>query len=284
MAASGCDRNFALRYILGLRIVHEPPFRLVGTLIHTCLSHHYAAMMPKEKQPEWFQPGQLDAWLNSQGNGQPDAIRTAKEVYLYYKNQTAGDSITPLFVEDEFSASLGELDPNGPYPELNDQRVSCRVDLVAQMNGMVWIIDHKCTSGGWNSERLGRWQDDGEYKMSFQAMMNLHILRRRLPEMGIEPPRGFIIQRIKRKPPFDFDRNVIDIPTKAYEDAPKSARHLLRREMEIRKMVKDGVKPLPNFGRCYHRYGKCDYWNICTADSEARKQMVINTDFVQIGQ
>lgn len=279
MAASACDRNFALRYIARLRIVHEPPYRLIGTLVHTCLAHHYASMM--ESPPGWYKPGQVDAWLESQGNGQPDAVRTAKEVFLYYKNQTAGDSWSPLFVEHEFSASIGELDPDGPWPELNDERVSCGTDLVVMANGLTWIVDHKCSSGGWNKERLDRWQDDGEYKMSFQAMMNLHILRKRLPEMGYDAPRGFIIQRVKRKPPFDFDRNVIQIPTLAYADAPRSARYLLKREMDIRQMVKDGIKPPPNFSHCWHRYGKCDYWNVCSADSDTRKNMVLNTDFAR---
>lgn len=281
MAASGCDRKFALKYIAGMRTIHEPPYRLVGTLIHECLAHHYAGKL--EIPPNWYKPGSLEESLQRQGAAQPEQVQTAREVYAYYRSHMASESLTPLFVEEEFSATIGELDPlpEGVEDPLKNERVTCRTDLVCKVNGKVYVLDHKCSAGGWGKDRLDRWQEDGEYKMSFQAMMNLHILSHRLPELGHPAPTGFIVQRIKRKAPFDVDRNIIKLSPLAMEDAPRTARHLVSRELEIRNLVKIGQKPAPNFAQCWGRYGKCDYHAVCSANSAAEKNMLLNGNFVQ---
>ncbi len=281
--ASGCDRFYAFRYIARLRPRQEPGFRLVGTLVHTALAYHYAAKLAPDRRPSWFKGlDKLEAELARQSNGQTDQLQTALEVYTYYRNVTASEPITPLFVEEEFSATVGELDPlpADVKDALAAERVTCRTDLVAMMNGKVYIIDHKCMSGGWNSDRLSRWDDDGEYKLSFQAMVNMVILAKRLPERGYPAPTGFVIQRIKRKPPFDFDRNVISLPAPALTAAPQSIRHLVTREQAIRSTVQLGQKPAPNFSLCWGRYGRCDYHAVCGAPTETDQRVIIDQNFI----
>jgi len=279
MAAAGCDRLYALKYLTRLRPVHEPAYRLVGTLIHECLAHHYAGKLPIP--PKWYRPGALDTSLNAQANNQPEQVQIAREVYQYYKSQTAAESLTPLFVEQEFSASVGEIDPQ-PESEsgIEDDRITCRTDLVALINGRVFIVDHKCTSGQYKTERLPRWQSEGEYKMSFQAMVNMLILSCRLPELGYPAPSGFMIQRIKRKPPFDMDRNFVQLSPMAMADAPKAIRSYIEKEGRIRAQVARGEKPAPNFDRCWGRYGKCDFHGVCSAQTQLEKLAILKQSFV----
>ena len=284
LAAASCERQYAFRYVTRQRPQGEPTFRLVGTLVHSALAYHYASQM--KKPPKWFEKLQarglgVEQVLEAEGEGYPEVVENALATFEAYKARWAGDPVVPLFVEEEFSATLGELDPapDRPWPGLDDEVVTCRVDLVGLLNGLPWIIDHKCTGGEWQRDRLPRFPDQGgEYRLNLQILMNLHILRLRLPELGYEAPQGFLINRIKRKMPFDFDRNPAS-PTKlAYDEAPRQIRGLVYKELDIRARMKAGIKPVAGYN-CYGRYGACDYIEICAASSAERRKLVMATGF-----
>lgn len=285
ISVSTCERLYALRYMKRLRIAQEPKFRLIGTLVHSALAYHYASMC--EKRPGWFQEIERRgmSWeevVEAEGAGYPDVIENAKDCFRAYQHRYAGDALTPLIVEDEFSASLGELDPDPdrPWRDLDNERVTCRVDLVALVNGKVWVVDHKCTGAGYPAgQRLPRWQHDGEWKMNLQVMMNLHILRKRLPELGYPAPTGFMINRIKRRVPYDFDRNPVGVPDLAYEEMPRQVRGLVHKERLVQDNMKAGIKPVANYGACWTRYGACDYHDFCGADSQEERDRIMQFNY-----
>jgi hypothetical protein len=221
----------------------------------------------------------MDEALDQDGEGAPELIRLAKEVYAAYKGRWAGDAWRPVSVEQEYEATIGELDPGGPDPTLDQEIVTCRTDLVVETNGELWIVDHKST-GGTAGDRLPIWRDDGEWKLSWQIMMNLQILRtaRNTARLG-KPVKGFVIQRIKQRQPFDFDRHVVQIPMKAYAEVPRCAREYVAAERAIITKARRGERPTPNFAMCWGRYGKCDYHDLCAASSDLEQRSIMETHF-----
>jgi len=278
-ATQSCKRLYALRYIFKLIGVSDPPWRMIGTLVHLCLAYHYAARMANP--PKWLTDKSLDQALAETGRGNPQEIEQSKAVFAYYvQHWAAGDTWQPMFVEKEFFATIGQLDPGGPDSSLDSEVISIRPDLVVEANGDLWIVDHKTAGGGWNSDRLARWKEDGEYLLHWQAMLYLHVLRAALPHRNV---RGFVIQRVKRTPPYDCDRNPLRIPVLAYQQVPRAARAMALEERRIKEDLAKGIAPTPNFAACQGRYGACDYRDLCAADNEAMKQLVRQTQYVQIG-
>lgn len=275
-AGGGCELMYALAYEHGLRPKSEPPWRVIGSLVHNCLAYHYGTMM--NPRPLFLDEYPLHEQLVMTAGAHQDLVSVAYEVFEAYKKTYAGEAWIPRFVEEEFGATIGELDPGGPHPELDAERITCRSDLIIESNGEYWAVDYKCSAGTFNQERLEPWKDDGEYRMHWQAIVNLHILRKRLDK----PVRGFIIQRIKRKAPYDFDRRALKIPVLAYQTAPRSMRMFVKRENELLARLRAGEKPVPNYACCQGRYGACDYINLCGADSEAMRDLVFDQEFVQI--
>jgi hypothetical protein len=280
LASTACERLWTLRTVYGLITKYDPPNRLQGTLIHTCLAYHYASLMAKP--PDWFHKKSLSDALEDDGEGHPELVRVAKEVYEAFKHRFAGDTWKPVFVEEEFEATIGELDPGGPDSTLDSEIVTCRTDLVIESNGDLWIVDHKSTGGGYGGkDRLDPWKDDGEWKMNWQVLMNLHILRApsNVKKLGGRMIRGFVIQRVKQRPPYDFDRNLISVPALAYQAVPRAAREYVAKERSIMGKIARGETPTPNFSSCWGRYGKCDYHDLCASGTKQEQQAIMNSSF-----
>jgi len=279
LASTSCERLWALRSSYGVVAKYDPPLRLQGTLIHTCLAYYYAERM--RPQPSWFVERPIDVALAKDGEGHPDLIRNAVAVFEAFKQRVAGDTWQPICAEEEFEATIGEIDPEGSDTSLNSEVVTCRTDLVIEVNGELWIVDHKSTGGSYNSDRLAVWKDDGEYKMNWQIMMNLHILRtpRNVARLGGRTVRGFIIQRLKQRPPYDFDRHPVHVPALAYQATPRTARNFVAKEREILQKIERGESPTPNFGACWGRYGACDYHDLCAASSKSEQQAILDTAY-----
>jgi len=249
---------------------------MIGTLVHNCLAYYYAAKLPTV--PDWLSKKTMEETLKECTTDQK-LIDNAIAVYEAYKIYYTGEPWEPYSVETEYAAKVGEIDPDGLHPELDDEIVTCRSDLVVTVNDEAWIVDYKCTGGEWGKDRLSPWKGDGEYRLSWQAMLNLMILRARLPM----PVNGFIIQRVKRKAPFDFDRRTLSFPVPAYESAKRTVREFVRRDVELQRAMERGDKLTANFDNCITRWGNCDYMDICGAESEALQQMIMERQFVQIG-
>jgi hypothetical protein len=265
--------QFALHYLKGVTPRAEPPWRMIGKMVHTAFANHYAVRLPN---PPDYTKIPLRDQLEAMAPGDKSNIQTTLQVLDAYKRWSSGEAWRPVYVEEEFRATLGELDPGGPYPELDDEVITCRSDLVVEQNGELLIVDYKCTAGEWGQERLPRWSDNNEYRIFWQAMINLHILRKRLDR----PVRGFVILRVKRKAPFDFDRNLLQIPQIAYDRTPRIAREFVRRELDLIRRVEAGERPVQNFSSCFAKYGACDFINLCGASTTEFQQQVLDMDYI----
>jgi len=282
-----CERKWAFRYHWDFR----PParadkdWRLGGTLIHLCLAYYYASRMPVETQPHWFKVKDLYQALKDEGQGRDHVIESAKASLAAYMQEYAADDIRPMWIEKEWTAKLGELDPGGPWPELDDEEVTCRSDLVYELtrSGFGNIMDHK--SFGVSKTRrdgtLVKWSPDGEFSLNWQILVNLQIVRAELLRMGRDPTwlRGFVIQRCTRNSPYVFDRNVVPISQAAYSYTPRLLRKAVKMELDLMARIEAGDAPDPNYDACYGKYGPCDYIDVCRAATDEQAKAVLLRDF-----
>lgn len=245
-----CERLWWLRYDQGIVPIHDKKDRMGGTLIHLALAYYYASLMPTP--PSWFHEKDLNAALEEKGVGFPDLIPIAKEVLVAYMQTYPQETFKPVTIEKQFVARVGDLDPGGPDPSLDDELVSCRPDLIAEIDGKNYMVDHKSSGGGWGrGKALEKWNPNGNYLLDWQVLWNLHIVRQTMP---IE---GFIIQRLKRSAPYQVDRNFVSVAAKPYGEAPRVGRAAVARERENKRRAEAGIPPIPAFWACFGRFGAC---------------------------
>ena len=282
-----CKRKWAFHYRKKLKILGEPKFRLGGTLIHSSLAILYGQRLIDNggKIPDWWKDESLDVQLAKEGAGYPELIQYAREIYDAYEKMwwqgAAAEPWEPTHVEEEFRATVGELDPGGEDRTLDSEVVTCRTDLVVRHKdtGHLWIVDHKTKGGGYGgkgADRLPAWGDGGEYALSWQANINLHLIRLRLPHENV---RGFIVNRVKRMPPYDFDRHILHVSPEVYKTVPSVVRAQVATEREIDQMLAAGKHPPPSYWTCMGRFGWCDYISICNADTVDERNSVIESKF-----
>lgn len=279
-----CKRMGYLKYIEKYDLREDKGFRLRGTLIHLAMAYLYASKM--EKPPSWFYEKDLDTALLERGVGLPDGIQRAKEVLYAYQQEFAIDSWVPFTMEEEFAATIGELDPGGPDSTLDSEEVTCRPDLIVKVGDELWIVDHKSKGKGYMKngryyEGLEPWDDDGEFALNWQVMVNLQIVRARLQT----PVAGFIIQRMTREPDsrghFHFDRHNLIVPARAYAEAPRAMRDCVSIERRVRADAAQGIAPAPSYWACDTKWGHCDFRNVCKAGSSEQRHSILNHDFVR---
>lgn len=302
-----CPRLYDYNYLGGWVALAEKKFRLQGSLAHLCFAYYYASRMPmapaNRPPPSWFGVKDLNTALAELGAGHHNWCTGAKEALLHYLDEYKDDPIIPYAVEEEFWATLDEIDPLPPLTSwsvtqrpiveplyaIGSYVLTARIDLLAlgsldfagagtspvlledarrvRSGALVlWNIDFKGRAGmyGKNRDKLEVWRDDGEFGLDWQSLYNLHILRVHFRREGVPwPLAGDVIQRFKREPPWDVARNVIDIPREAYALAPRRARWAVLKELEIQRWKAVGLEPLPNYWSCVARYGNCDFREGC---------------------
>lgn len=279
---------WALRYYWHLRENTDKPHRVGGTMLHTVYEYHYARRM--EAPPAWFYEKSLEDKLSEQAAILPEPHRSrmlgmVKENYAeflqYYGAAGERDPVQRVIaIEQEFVARIGDIDPGGPNSALDNEVVSCRPDLVYENHAGEWILDYKSHGRSRVNPRTGRltrWQEDGEYGINFQSLVNLHVVRaHRGPKV-----RGFVVRRTTRQPPYDFDDHTVRIPAVAYQEAPWLMRALVQREVDLAAKIADGVPPLPAYFACYGRFGPCDYYEACMSPTKERMREVLLANFSQ---
>ena len=278
-AVMTCELLWFYYYMAKVRPRGQRDNMVLGTLVHLFLAYHYAVRLPGGARPTWFAARpDLEAALIEDSEGRLDLVKEARDMYAAYCLNYAADPWTPVAVEEEFRATVGELDPGGPDPTLDDEVVSCRTDLVVEMNGLTWIVDHKTAAPDRRSGRLYAWNGCADWKLNLQVLQNLLILRKRMPERFVH---SFSINRIKKERPFNgFERNTVDVPAMAYQIAPKLIREAVRRERDLRRRIEAGGDPVSNFGSCYGRFGPCSFFDLCTAHSEDQQNQLFSKLYV----
>lgn len=285
--AKQCARKWTLRYRQRIIPNTEPPFRLGGTLIHDAVAHRYAQrLIAAGGMPTWWEDQDIDSVLQQGGAGHPDLIQCAREVYDEYPRfwwDLNNEPWDPVAVEEEFRATVVELHPEGAGGPEDDEVVTCRTDLVVRNRdtGDLWVVDHKTKSHGWTRgdgpKKLPTWKPDGEYAISWQANINLHIIRKRYPHDTV---RGFIINRITRQPPYCFDRHVLSVSPRVYNTVPRVVREAVATELAIDGTLAAGHPPMPSYWECYGRYGECDYRRLCNADTVEDMNAILALHYV----
>lgn len=261
-----CPRIWWLKYRQGINLKQEPTHRILGTLVHLCLAYHYANKL--ETPPTWAKTPLRDALIEV-GRGYPEEIVQAQKIATAYATTYAGEAWMPVAVEQEFSATIGELrrmtQPKCPTLSGDEEIISCRSDLIVKVNGRLFLVDHKTLGKGYG-QRLERWNDNNEYALPWQFLLGLRLVRHYY--YGQQEVEGVIIQRIRRVLPYDFDRNVLNIPARPYEQAIETARLMVLKERELIARTDRGEIPEGHFWNCYGRYGPCEYRPLCLASAE----------------
>lgn len=283
-----------------MRENEDKEYRISGTLHHASIARRYAERVVEQgiwPAPTWYDASlPLEDELGRIGEGWPESVALAVKMYDAYPNHWWYGSVPepwqPVAVEEQFWARVGDLVPDCP-PEYADDVVTCGTDLVVRemVSGMLWIVDHK--SKGFDSfnrsgrPRLEPWVrprtgggDHEQYKVHWQALVNLHLVRRAFPN---EVVAGFIINRFSRKEPFLFDRHALHVSPRVYAEAPTMMLRAIQEEARIDGMVAAGQKPEPYLWNCYGRYGCCDYIDVCNADTEEQRRQVLSSKFHVVG-
>ncbi|APU88856.1 conserved hypothetical protein [Virus Rctr197k] len=288
-----------LKYDQRWEALQDKPFRLRGTLIHLCLQYHYASKMAQP--PSWFFERDLDTALDQDGAGYPSDVLKAKELLFAYQREYLQEPWTPYAVEEEFQATVGELDPGGPDSSLDDEIVTCRPDLLAVEHDpltrepFLWVYDYKTSGKNWEFADgrwimrggLERWKDDGPYALHWQVLINLLILRAKTNAVRLShlPVRGFVIQRMTREPDrglkYHFDRHTLKVPAGPYQQAPRAIRACVARERAIRDGVEKGLAPAPSFWACNTKFGPCDFRDVCLGPTPEERQKILHERYAR---
>lgn len=297
-----CPRKWYLRYRKGIRERRDKRFRMLGTLHHDAIAYAYAERIIEQGKwptPSWWTGESLEVILERHGEGWPQEIELALQMYDAYKAYWWHGSLPepwePVAVEEQFQAKLSDLDPR-PEDPYADEVVTCGTDLVVlnKMTGQFWITDHK--SKGFDAfsrarvQRMDPWTrkstgggDHEQYALHWQSLVNLHLVRRAYPDQVIA---GFMINRFTRERNseghFLFDRHPLHTSPRVYERAPQVMRHAVEEEARLDGIIAAGGQPEPHYWACHGKYGACDYLPLCNADSEDQMNHVLETQFVVV--
>lgn len=298
-----CPRKWYLRYRQGIREAKDKKFRIGGTLHHDAIAYAYAERIIEQGKwptPSWWTGEALDDILARHGEGWPVQVAFAREMYHAYRNYWWYGSVPepwePVAVEEQFVATIGEIDPIDVDDPFADQIVTCGTDLVVRntLTNQLWICDHK--SKGFDpfnrsrTKRMEPWVrkstgggDHEQYAVHWQALVNLYLVRRAFPD---EVVAGFIINRFTReKTPegkFLFDRHPLHVSPRVYERAPSVLRYAVMQESRLDGIVAAGGQPEPHYWACHGKYGSCDYIGLCNADDEDAMNRVLTSQFVMV--
>jgi hypothetical protein len=268
-----CERLYVLRFVKKIIPRWNADHLTLCTLIHSRLAYHYAAQLEGEK-PGWFSIP-LDQALSHDAGGRPDLIEQSRMVFEEWK-LLPHEPWKILAVEHEFTATVAELDPQPvPEPGIDEVVLSAKLDLLIEdLEGGIWIVDHKTKVVQWSTDELADW-DDNEFSLSWQLHLYKRIVKQTLPHI-----RGAVIHRLTRDVPVKRDMNIVDLPAEMYAEVPALVRRLVRKARGIRQGMAEGRKPEPNglaTGACGGKF-PCDYAPLCKAGRELR-DIILDQDY-----
>jgi hypothetical protein len=280
-----CPRKWYFHEGLGLRPKETPSYFMEGTLIHLVLAYHYASKM--DPKPQWFYDKPLDVALEEEGKGYPDAIRLAKDCGRAYADYYDGnDPWEPVAIEEEYVARVGDLrrmvNPLCADHPADSELVTSRIDLVVRIRGMLWHVDYKTTLHG--RGKLPVYNPDGEWAVYWQFLVQTLILKKALGN----DYRGMLLQRIWRKEPFDFDREVVSIPARPYRDAVETIAQQCLFENRLAKEAREAQArgadmtlwmPQGNFWNCFSWGKPCEYRPLCMAEHDPMLRETMQRDY-----
>lgn len=149
-----CEYRYYLSYDLGLEPKIQPKALFRGIIGHDCLDayyQHFIGLMPGQKTDDVYEKAEAAAWvvlssyIASAPNFYVDIVVDLRRVlarYFKYAKESQRDWIILA------SEKMYELDL------VEDFSYSCRVDLVARIDGLVTVVDHKFVYDFWSMDDL----------------------------------------------------------------------------------------------------------------------------------
>lgn len=281
-----CEQKWSYRYGLGIRPKYSRDFQVIGTLVHTRLAYYLAGLL--NDKPAWL-ARPIEDQLEEDAQGFPLLLTLSDDVAKFVIRSLEMNQypIIPALVEHEWRLPLGEIANLlgiDPEPATRDEIVTSRSDAVVwEPDGTLSILDHKCTSSGNRSTgRLGAWHPE-QYQAGLQPFLNILLARAQMKKTGGPTVRHFKIHRVKRTHPFDRDINYVTLPEQAFIRAYRMCEAAVARELEMYKRLDDGLQPRVNLSACNGRFGLCDYYGACLAQSPDIRDDILRENFVTIG-
>lgn len=298
-----CPRKWQLRYRKGIREARDKKFRIGGTLHHDTIAYIYAERIIEQgiwPTPSWWTGEPLHDILDKHGEGWPEQIALAKEMYDAYRNKwwfgSYPEPWEPVAAEEQFVGRIGDVDPlgDGVDDPLADEIVTCGTDLVIRntLTNQLWIVDHKSKGFDFfaprHAQRMEPWVrrstgggDHEQYLVHWQSLVNLHLVRRAFPDHIVA---GFMINRFTREKTKDgrflFDRHTLHTSPRVYARAPKVMRYAVAQEAYWDGIIAAGGQAEPHYWACHGKYGTCDYIELCNADDDEQAGRVLESKFV----
>ena len=259
-----CPQLEGFGYELNLRPAIEKEATKVGTLVHVGLAYRYGVLLPVK--PDWlvYPDGRYAIWIC--GADRPDLAQEALRIYdaycAFYDPLIARGMVVPwqpVLVEHQFVSQF-------TMPDGSTEPYSARIDLMAQVGNELWLIDNK--TGSKLSNHTGT-----SYRADRQMLTQLALARL----FGYNISRVVINAMSREWPEAKFGRFEVPISHEAYARLGEDTAYVLERMRDVRKRWPDPRKRPRNLDSCLRKYGRCDFYDICTNGDHELIQYVRRT-------
>lgn len=290
---SACDRASFYRLILG-RTSAGSSALTYGKAIHAALEVLYRDGFDLSRM---LSAGAAVFALDPPGEGEWRTYSTFQQAILGYCSrygidEVSGDVFVPLTdtnnrpcVEAKFEDQLGELTLNCEIPFSCEQLVvgsesqaplyvsklhimwTGMIDLLAQQNERLWVVDHKTTS-----------VEGPSYYDSFNMSQQfIGYIRSARKLTGLDVTGALLNVIIGRKPTktgtnLDFSRRFYEYPEHLIAEWQDDVLSLIEDFVE---RLKSGYFPKRTLW-CTNKFGTCPFMNVCTLP-EAHRDMMLHT-------
>jgi hypothetical protein len=222
----------------------------IGTLVHVGLAYRYG--MRLAQRPDWlvYPDGRHAIWIC--GQERPDTAMEALRIYdaygAYWDRLIAFGAIAmwkPLLVEHQFEVSFA-------MPDGSTEPYTARLDLLAEENGQVILVDHK--TKGKITKNTGN-----DYATDRQMLTQLALCR----------VYGYNVQRIvinalsREYPEPHFGRFDVPLSSDAYNRLAIDTEHVLRQMRDVRTRHPDPTNRPRTWENCLRKYGPCEFIPLC---------------------
>ena len=286
---------------MGVRTKKSNFYMEYGTLGHCALAYFYAQRM--ERKPKWFIDfPDAEKYLERDALGNDDRLHDVKQLMEFYAEREKGEPLNAIYCEEEWEATIGEVDPDGKdepaedieYVEngekkvwhhcaLNDEVITCRPDIIAENNGVPVIYDHKVVGINKKTGRLTVMNPQyPDLTYHWQAAFNLLVVSKgrctEAPGARL-PVEEFVLNRVSRGLPHDVSRDKLDLSPMMVRKLPATVRDAIRRSRILKKKALLDPKSLvANFSACNGQYA-CDYIPLCYSNSVAERDAIAHSQF-----
>lgn len=278
MAASKCDMMLALRYLVHLRSTQANSWTSKGSMFHLYAAYYYARRTPEA--PAWWGRVSFKAERDKivepfNPKARAEMIEEDRLRFNAYRAWSKGEDLVPLFAERGMAATIAELD--GREDDIGREILTARKDLVARVDGKLTDVDYKTKAGNRRWDKLEKF-DEAEFPRDRQILENLAISRARFKE----PIDDFMIRRVKREASFDIADDFVAVDWRAHKGVAARARRTVQTEIRVADRVRQGKKIRENgldSNACFGRFGPCDYFNVCGAQTRDDRLVQIGRNF-----